>query len=154
MLVATLEKHKSAVNALALNDDGSVLFSGSCDRSILVWEREDSASHMAVVGALRGHGKAVLCLFNVSDLLLSGSADRTVRVWRRGGQGRYSCLAALEGHARPIKSLVAVTESGAQSNGVVTVFSGGLDGEAKVWEVSVSENNNPVSSQIKLIGQN
>ncbi|KAF2292804.1 hypothetical protein GH714_029108 [Hevea brasiliensis] len=83
VLIATLEKHKSAVNALALNDDGSVLFSGACDRSILVWEREDSTNHMAVTGALRGHGKAILSLINVSDLLLSGSADRTVRIWQR-----------------------------------------------------------------------
>ncbi|EXB82473.1 Myosin heavy chain kinase B [Morus notabilis] len=135
-LIATLEKHKSAVNALALNDDGSVLFSGSCDRSILVWEREDSANHMAVTGALRGHGKAILSLFNVSDLLLSGSADRTVRIWRRGQEGGYCCLAVLEGHAKPVKSLAAVRDG--DSNGVVTVFSGGLDGEAKVWKVSVS----------------
>ncbi|XVE92287.1 hypothetical protein REPUB_Repub01dG0083900 [Reevesia pubescens] len=97
-LVATLEKHKSAVNALALNNDGSVLFSGACDRSILVWEREDSANYMAVTGALRGHGKAILCLINVSNLLMSGSADRTVRIWQRGVEGKYCCLAVLEGH--------------------------------------------------------
>ncbi|XP_061992505.1 protein JINGUBANG [Rosa rugosa] len=138
VLVATLEKHKSAVNALALNDDGSVLFSGACDRSILVWEREDSANHMAVTGALRGHGKAILCLFNVGDLLLSGSADRTVRMWRRGEDGSYCCLGVLEGHVKPVKALVAVTgESG--GGGVVSVVSGSLDGVVKVWHVSVSE---------------
>ncbi|KAE8667231.1 tir-nbs resistance protein [Hibiscus syriacus] len=100
-LVATLEKHKSAVNALALNVDGSVLFSGACDRSILVWQREDSASYMAVTGALRGHGKAILSLANVSDLLpvksltevkddersdvvsiISGSLDGEIRTWK------------------------------------------------------------------------
>ncbi|MCI23144.1 vegetative incompatibility protein HET-E-1-like, partial [Trifolium medium] len=30
-LVDTLEKHKSGINALALNNDGSVLYSGACD---------------------------------------------------------------------------------------------------------------------------
>ncbi|XP_062110506.1 protein JINGUBANG [Humulus lupulus] len=140
-LVATIEKHKSAVNALALNDDGSVLFSGSCDRSILVWEREDSANHMAVSGALRGHERAILCLFNVSDLLLSGSADRTVRIWRRGDEGRYCCLGVLGGHAKPVKSLVAVMEE-RDSNGVVlNLFSGSLDGQTKVWQVLVSRPN-------------
>ncbi|KAL5552731.1 hypothetical protein UlMin_040132 [Ulmus minor] len=142
VLVATLEKHKSAVNALALNDDGSVLFSGSCDRSILVWEREDSANHMAVTGALRGHGKAILSLFHVSDLLLSGSADRTVRIWRRGFEGKFCCLAVLVGHVKPVKSLVAVTDGGG-SKDVVTVFSGSLDGEAKVWQVAVSRPGTP-----------
>ncbi|KAL2233675.1 protein JINGUBANG [Sesamum indicum] len=131
-LIATLEKHKSAVNALALNPDGSVLFSGSCDRSILVWEREDSANHMSVTGALRGHAKAILCLINVQDLLLSGSGDMTVRIWQRGNDGRYCCLAVLDGHQTPVRSLAVET---AGDGGGVKVFSGSFDGEIKVWQV-------------------
>ncbi|GAA0168150.1 hypothetical protein LIER_22932 [Lithospermum erythrorhizon] len=142
-LVATLEKHKSAVNALALSNDGSVLFSGSNDRSILVWEREDSANYMVVTGALRGHSKAILCLVNLDDLLFSGSADRTIRIWQRGHDGRYCCLSVLDGHRKPVKSVVAVAEEveeGCESNnnGVVKVFSGSFDGEIKVWQVVVS----------------
>ncbi|GFP88321.1 uncharacterized WD repeat-containing protein alr2800 [Phtheirospermum japonicum] len=132
-LVATLEKHKSAVNALALSVDGSVLFSGSCDRSILVWEKEDSANHMAVTGALRGHAKAILCLINVRDLLMSGSGDRTVRIWRRGFDGRFCCLAVLDGHRAPVRSLAS--EDG---GGGVKVFSGSFDGEIRVWQVEVA----------------
>ncbi|XP_004504147.1 protein JINGUBANG [Cicer arietinum] len=139
VMVATLEKHKSAVNALALNDDGSVLFSGACDRSILVWEREDSANHMVVSGALRGHQNAILCLINVSDLLLSGSADRTVRIWKRVYDGSFCCVGVLDGHGKPVKSLTAVSEYDDQSstNGVVSVYSGSLDGEIKVWQLSI-----------------
>ncbi|KAK6281465.1 hypothetical protein POUND7_015290 [Theobroma cacao] len=143
-LVATLEKHKSAVNALALNDEGSVLFSGACDRSILVWEREDSANYMVVTGALRGHGKAILCLINVSGLLMSGSADRTVRVWQRGLEGEYCCLAVLEGHQKPVKSLTAVKED--EQRDVVSVISGSLDGEVRTWKVSVSKPSSPSST--------
>ncbi|XP_023542157.1 protein JINGUBANG-like [Cucurbita pepo subsp. pepo] len=139
ILVTTLEKHKSAVNALALNDDGSLLFSGACDRSVLVWEREDGANHMAVIGALRGHKNAILCLIYVSDLLLSGSADRTVRVWRRVGDGSFNCLSVLEGHRKPVKSLVVVSDG--LSNGVVSVCSGSLDGEVKAWKLSFSNIN-------------
>lgn len=141
VLVATLEKHKSAVNALALNDDASVLFSGACDRSILVWEREDSANHMVVSGALRGHQKAILCLVNVSDLLLSGSADRTVRIWKRAYDGRFGCLAILDGHRKPVKSLAAIQEydqNQTSPNGSVSVFSGSLDGEIRVWQISIT----------------
>ncbi|XP_031263887.1 protein JINGUBANG-like [Pistacia vera] len=144
-LMATLEKHKSAVNALALSDDGSVLFSGACDRSILVWEKEDSANHMVVTGALRGHNKAILCLINVSDLLMSGSADQTVRIWQRGNDGRYGCLAILEGHMKPVKTLAAVRED--DQNGTVSVFSGSLDGEIKVWQVSMSKPSSPLDLQ-------
>ncbi|KAE8710230.1 hypothetical protein F3Y22_tig00110325pilonHSYRG00047 [Hibiscus syriacus] len=143
-LVATLEKHKSAVNALALNADGSVLFSGACDRSILVWEREDSANYMAVTGALRGHGKAILCLVNVSDLLMSGSADQTVRIWQRGGEGKYCCLAVLEGHLKPVKSLTAVKDD--ERSDVASIISGSLDGEIRTWKVSLSKPSSPSST--------
>ncbi|GMI87736.1 hypothetical protein like AT1G24530 [Hibiscus trionum] len=143
-LAATLEKHKSAVNALALNDDGSVLFSGACDRSILVWEREDSANYMAVTGALRGHGKAILCLINVSDFLVSGSADQTVRIWQRGVEGKYCCLAVLEGHLKPVKSLTAVKDD--EQSDVVSIISGSLDGDIRMWKVSLSKPSSPSST--------
>ncbi|XP_058093674.1 protein JINGUBANG-like [Magnolia sinica] len=132
-LIAALEKHKSSVNALALSADGSVLYSGACDRSILVWEKEDSAHHMVVTGALRGHSKAILCLINVEDLLFSGSADRTVRIWRRGRGNAYGCLAIVQGHERGVKSLVGVWDGKA---GAFKICSGSLDGEIKVWQVS------------------
>ncbi|KAK2968640.1 hypothetical protein RJ640_030720 [Escallonia rubra] len=141
-LIATLEKHKSAVNALALNGDGSVLFSGACDRSILVWEREDSANHMVVSGALRGHSKAILCLTNACDLLFSGSADKSVRVWQRGHEGKYCCLTVLNGHEKPVRSLVTIEDrtalAAAEAGGGVKVFSGSFDGEIRVWQVVVS----------------
>lgn len=132
--VATLEKHKSAVNALALNSDGSILFSGACDRSILVWEREDSAKYMVVSGALRGHDGAILCLINVSDFLISGSADRTVRIWRRGFEGKFYCLSVLTGHTKPVKCLAGRMEGEDE----ISVFSGGLDGVIKVWSLKIN----------------
>ncbi|KAF9602997.1 hypothetical protein IFM89_033295 [Coptis chinensis] len=158
-LIATLEKHKSAVNALAISHDGSVLFSGACDRSILVWEREHSAHHMVVTGALRGHRGAILCLVNIvgpsslsssSDLLISGSADRTIRIWQRcirdssssSSSSRYFCLNVMEGHEKPVKSLVAVS----QEEGGFSVCSGSLDGEIKVWRVSFS--NQKINSTV------
>ncbi|GAB2214185.1 hypothetical protein Droror1_Dr00018525 [Drosera rotundifolia] len=143
-LVATLEKHKSAVNALALSSDGQVLYSGACDRSILVWERDPKSEngHMRLVGALRGHTKAILCLTVVSDLLLSGSADNTVRIWKKGANKSYACIAVLEGHTRPIKCLTAAIESNSDEDGFVSgtsclVYSGSLDHDIRVWKVWV-----------------
>ncbi|XP_059447834.1 protein JINGUBANG [Corylus avellana] len=146
--VATLEKHKSAVNALALSGDGCVLYSGACDRSILVWERDGDGDgggvHMVLVGALRGHSKAILCLAVVEDLVCSGSADKTVRIWRRGMGKSYSCLGVLEGHRRPVKCLAAAVDgnsiedpSGSDSCTCFLVYSGSLDCDIKVWRVWV-----------------
>ncbi|KZV50674.1 vegetative incompatibility protein HET-E-1 [Dorcoceras hygrometricum] len=139
-LVSTLEKHKSAVNALALSTDGSVLYSGACDRSIIVWDKDGGAAHMAVTGALRGHTKAILCLTVVADMLCSGSADRTVRVWRRGAGKSYCCLAVLEGHKSPIKCLTAASDdniSNDNSGKSYLVYSGSLDFDVKTWQIWV-----------------
>lgn len=156
-LVGTLKKHKSAVNALALSIDGSVMYSGACDRSILVWEKDCSSetnndndgggnSNMVLVGALRGHTKAILCLVVVADLVCSGSADNSVRLWRRGVERNYSCLAVLEGHRRPVKCLaMAVDSNSGNNNGgpdddnttSYLVYSGSLDCDIKVWQIRV-----------------
>ncbi|KAL0327226.1 UNVERIFIED_CONTAM: hypothetical protein Sangu_1800600 [Sesamum angustifolium] len=130
--------HKSAVNALALSSDGSVLYSGACDRSIIVCR---GAAQLAVAGALRGHKKAILCLAVVSDLLCSGSADKTVRIWRKGSGRSYSCLAVFEGHRSPVKCLTAALDNNQSSNNnsgnSYLVYSGSLDFDIKVWQIFV-----------------
>ncbi|XP_071736463.1 protein JINGUBANG-like isoform X3 [Rutidosis leptorrhynchoides] len=143
-LVDTLEKHKSAVNALALSADGSVLYSGACDRSIIVWEKQVSGGegrHMAVAGALRGHSKAILCIAVADDIVFSGSADKTIRIWRRGINGKsYFSLGVLEGHKGPIKCLAVALEgciSGNPGGTSYLVYSGSLDCEIKVWKLWV-----------------
>ncbi|MCL7029270.1 hypothetical protein MKW94_011002 [Papaver nudicaule] len=104
--VVVHDTHKAAVNALALSTDGCFLYSSGCDCEILVWEinytndidYEDNQSiNLSLIGALKGHKRAVLCLKVISDLICSGSADKTVRIWRRIN-GSYSCLAVMEGY--------------------------------------------------------
>lgn len=104
---------------------------------------------MVVVGALRGHTKAILCLAVAGDVVCSGSADHTVRVWRRreGEEDRrYSCLAVCEGHAKPVKCLAASVDVDGDGDGGshsrrsgtrCLVYSGGLDCKIKVWRIWV-----------------
>ena len=140
-LVNTLGKQTSTVNALALNGDGTVLFAGGCDGVISVWERKRGlANGIVFLERLCDHGGAILCLIYVKNLLVSGSADQTVRIWQqeRGSKsGGYSCRAVLGGHKKAIKSLVALSGSGSESesDNVLTLFSGSLGGDIKVWEV-------------------
>lgn len=141
-LMETLEKHNSGINALALSGDGCVLYSGACDRSILVWERqkveeEESGRFdfkMVVVGALRGHTRSILCLAVVSDYLCSGSEDKSIRVWNIN---EYSCLAVLEGHRGPVKCIAAVVDRSHLEEASFVIYSGGLDSDIKVWQVSL-----------------
>lgn len=136
-LAATLDKHNSGVNALALREDGLVLYSGACDRLILVWEN-DHGGNMVAVGSLRGHTKSILCLAAVKDLVCSGSTDRSVRIWR-GVDRTYSCLAVLEAHKGPVKCLTAMCEQYNPSDDTSSylLYSGSLDCDIKVWKISV-----------------
>lgn len=145
-LVDTLEKHNSGINALVLSSDESILYSGACDRSILVWEKEDGSDDndengkMVLVGALRGHKNSILCLAVVWDFVCSGSADKTIRIWR--GVGRdYCCLSILEGHQGSIKCLTAVVEhcddNSESEEPSFLVYSGSLDCDIKVWQIFV-----------------
>ncbi|XP_044477607.1 protein JINGUBANG-like [Mangifera indica] len=135
-LVSTLEKHNSGINALALSSDGLVLYSGACDRSILVWEK-DRNGNMELAGALRGHTKSILCIGVVSDLVLSGSADKSIRIWR-GVDRNYSCLAILEGHKGPVKCLTAaIDEYYNDSHTAYLIYSGSLDCDIKIWQILV-----------------
>ncbi|KAL3716918.1 hypothetical protein ACJRO7_008489 [Eucalyptus globulus] len=135
-LVATLEGHNSGVNALALNSDGSILFSGACDGSIIAWEREDDGDQMVVLRVLLGHSKSILCLKVVADLVFSGSADKTIRIWR-GFEKNYACISVLNGHQGPVKCLAAAVDCGSSSNACFVVYSGSLDSDLKVWRVTV-----------------
>ncbi|XP_066374836.1 protein JINGUBANG-like [Miscanthus floridulus] len=151
-LVATMERHKAAVNALALGADRRVLYSGACDKTVIVWERAGAGESVAATATatLRGHTGAVLCLAAAEQVVCSGSADRTVRVWRRGAtaaaQGAsYTCLAVLKGHAGAVKSLALVNKSGGDHGGscderccsgcgcAAFVCSGSLDCGVKIW---------------------
>ncbi|KAK9119603.1 hypothetical protein Scep_017696 [Stephania cephalantha] len=140
-LVGTLEKHESAVNALAISSDGSTLYSGACDRSIVVWAARDGGGNgeMVVVGALRGHTKAILCLAVMGDLVFSGSADKSVRIWRRRVDGKYLCLGVLEGHREAVKCLAVAADlhNSTSSCSCFHVYSGSLDCDIRVWRVSV-----------------
>ncbi|CAL5198167.1 unnamed protein product [Lathyrus oleraceus] len=143
-LVSSVGKQKPTVNALAMNGDGTVLFSGGSDGTICRWENNNKCEEKNVVlmETLRGHSGAILCLVNVNELLASGSADHTVRIWQRERRdgGGYCCRGVLEGHEKPVKSLVVISGGGeeddkSEGDVVVTLFSGSLDGEIKVWEV-------------------
>eukprot|EP00253_Pinus_taeda_P034850 PITA_34850 len=152
--VTTLHKHKSAINALSLSADGSILYSGGCDRSVIAWKRDitKSVEHIQVSGILRGHMGAILCLGSITDLLCNGSADTTIRVWKKGlslenNVVAHSCFLILEGHCRPV---TAITTSNV---GMEYVFcSGSLDHYIKVWwfrdpkleeEMKVGRSRNP-----------
>lgn len=84
-----LRGHKLAVLCLAAA--GNLVFSGSADKSICVWRREEGGIHTCI-SVLTGHSGPVKCLaveeydgdYDEPDQrwrLYSGSLDKSVRVW-------------------------------------------------------------------------
>lgn len=83
-----LKGHKLAV--LCLTAAGSLLFSGSADKTICVWRREGNVHNCLSV--LTGHAGPVKCLAvereaeegsgEVKWVVYSGSLDKSVKVWK------------------------------------------------------------------------
>ena len=78
-LARTLEGHSHYVNGIAFSPDGSLLASGSHDRTVAIWDVQ-SGQRLAVLG---GHDSAVLrvAVDPSGTLIASISWDGTVRLW-------------------------------------------------------------------------
>jgi hypothetical protein len=75
-----LTGHAGEVTSLCFSPDGTVLASGSYDRTILFWRTFGECENYMMV---RGHKNVVLELhwFSSGDALVSCSADKSVRCW-------------------------------------------------------------------------
>ncbi|KAK7329368.1 hypothetical protein VNO77_23530 [Canavalia gladiata] len=106
-LVASLTGHTKAVVCLAVG--GKMLFSGSNDKSIKVWDLDTLNCKMT----LDGHNEVVTSLICWDYYLLSSSSDCTIKIWVATDEG------TLE-----------VTYTHTEENGVVALF-GMTDAKAK-----------------------
>lgn len=89
-------------------------------------------------GFLQGHRFAVLCLVAIEKLVFSGSEDTTIRIWRREeGSCFHECLAVVDAHRGPVKSLVVSLEMDKVMVMGFLVYSAGLDQTFKVWRIKV-----------------
>ncbi|KAJ6844923.1 protein JINGUBANG-like [Iris pallida] len=135
-LVRVQVQRESAVTALAVSEDGGVVYCGTSDGLVSYWEVKGRG--LAHGGVLRGHKLAVLCLATAGrSLIISGSADSTIRVWRReAAGGAHVKLSVLTGHAGPVKCLAV---GGDAAGGGWLLYSGSLDKSVKVWRVPEKE---------------
>jgi WD40 repeat protein len=107
-----LGRHRAAVKAVAIADDGRVA-SGADDGSVTLWTG-------AAAGPRVGHDHAITALAFAGDgRLASGDTGGDVRVWTPGG-GEL-----LRGHDRRIESLMFGPDA--------TLYSAGGDGSVRAW---------------------
>jgi WD40 repeat protein len=93
-------RHTDGVSSVAFSPDGSLLASGSRDRTIKLWRVADGS----LVRTITGHTGEVNSVAFSPDgsLLASGSEDRTVKLWRVADG---ALLRTLEGHTGSVRSV-------------------------------------------------
>jgi len=78
-LVRTLTGHTDSVTSVAFSPDGSLMASGSRDRTIRLWRVSDGA----LVRTLRGHTDWVYSVaFSPDVSLMASGSSGTIRLWR------------------------------------------------------------------------
>lgn len=91
-LVRTLYYHEAPVLCFGVDMCRSLLFTGSYDKTIAIWDMKDWSR----VTALKGHGGGIRALALSPDgaLLYSAGADNTIRAW---DTHTWLCLRTLHG---------------------------------------------------------
>ncbi|OLQ00909.1 Myosin heavy chain kinase B [Symbiodinium microadriaticum] len=85
---------------LSLCTVGDVLFTGSQDCNIMIWD----LNNLQYIGTLPGHRGFVKCMVATlgRKLLCSGSQDKTIKIW---SLETFSSTKTLYGHTSEVNSL-------------------------------------------------
>ena len=118
-----LTGHTGAITAVAFSPNDKVVFTGSTDNTIRLWD-VTQAIPSAIV--LTGHTGPITSFAISSDntLLVSGSADRTARIWSLTKSAIGSIV--LHGHSDTVTSV-------ALSNDGKLLLTGSADKTVRLW---------------------
>ncbi len=128
--LSILAQHHRAVNSVAFNPTGTLLASGSEDKSVRLWDPL-TGEQKAV---LFGHSGQVLgvSFSPTGTLIASASVDSTVRLWDANtGEEKYE----LSGHVDWVRDVAFAPDSTAVCDGKL-LASGGDDKTVKLWDLS------------------
>ncbi len=78
--MSALQGHTDDINEIIqINDDPSLLASGSSDNTIRIWNLTTNSCKFL----LEGHGNSIFGLKQInSEILASGSYDATIKLWK------------------------------------------------------------------------
>ncbi|KAG9392352.1 hypothetical protein J8273_5342 [Carpediemonas membranifera] len=118
-----LRGHVGNIRSVACSPDGSLVASGSIDRTINIWHSKT----WQCVQTLKGHAHQVLSVAFAPDgkTLASGSGDGTAVIW---DTTTWQRVQTLSGHTRGLQSV-------AYSPNSCMLVTGSYDSTAKLWAI-------------------
>ncbi|KAI3895746.1 hypothetical protein MKW98_025537 [Papaver atlanticum] len=120
-------KHFDAISCLSLNEDQTLLYSGSWDKTLKVWRVSD----FKCLESINAHNDAVNSVVAGFDgMVFTGSADGTVKVWRRKLQGKHTKHFFVQTLLKQECAVTALAVNPASS----VVYCGSSDGMVHYWE--------------------
>ncbi|KAK4351097.1 hypothetical protein RND71_030410 [Anisodus tanguticus] len=124
---AVVAAHDKDINSLAVAPDGSLVCSGSQDRTACIWRLPDLVS----VVTLKGHKRGIWSVeFSpVDQCVMTASGDKTIKIWAISDG---SCLKTFEGHTSSVLRASFLTRG-------TQLVSCGADGLVKLWTVKTNE---------------
>ena len=77
--IRTISAHSRQVQSIEINREGKFIISGSCDKTIKIWDIQSGK----LLKTLLGHNDFILSIAISHDekLIASGSDDRTIMIW-------------------------------------------------------------------------
>lgn len=124
-ILQVLSEHEAGVNCMAISDDGSVLVTGSEDKTARLWSTK--TDECECIGILRGHEDYINCVLVEECFVLTGSADKTIRKW---DMSTCECLLVLEGHTSVIYRMICTGDF---------IFTSSYDRTARCWDFDNGE---------------
>lgn len=119
-LLQSLNQHTAGINCMALSEDGSVLATGSEDKTARLWSTKTKKCEC--MGTLTGHTDYISCILIEEADVLTGSADKTIRKW---DISTCQCLLVMEGHKSLIYRIICTGDF---------IISSSYDRTAKCWD--------------------
>lgn len=123
----TVLAHEKDINSVAVSPDGSLIATGSQDKTMKLWNSAKGKLH----AVCRGHRRGLwdVQFSRVDRIAATSSGDATIRIWNvQNG----TCLRTLEGHLSGVLKTVFITK-GSQ------IASAGADGLIKIWQTRSGE---------------
>ncbi|GFY72125.1 WD repeat-containing protein 86 [Trichonephila inaurata madagascariensis] len=124
-LLQDIKDHKGGINCMVLSDDGSLLVTGSDDKTARMWSTLSDPTEC--LGVLEGHEGYITCCAVHEQCVLTGSSDATIRKWFIA---TAECMGIYTGHSSRISRLLCVGQ---------LFFSTSSDHTVRAWLFDLKE---------------